>query len=83
MISTASRRPAWAVPWLPICVATFFFFASSRIMRASWTDHVNGFWVKQCLPRLIAKVEAGACVWSGVLTVTASISVPISSSIWR
>ena len=34
---------------------------------------VSGFCVKQCLPIRMAMSEAAACVWSGVLTVTASM----------
>ena len=39
--------------------------------------------MKQCLPIRMAMTLAGAWVWSGVLTVTASILSPISSSILR
>ena len=51
--------------------------------RASSTDHVSGFWQKQCLPMRMAITLAGAWEWSGVLTVTASILSPSSSSILR
>ena len=81
--STPARKPFSAVPWLPIWVQSFFSAASVRISRASSTDQVSGFWQKQCLPMRIAITLAGAWVWSGVLTVTASILSPISSSILR
>ena len=71
------------MPWLPIWVQSFFSAARVRISRASSTDQVSGFWQKQCLPIRMAITLAGAWVWSGVLTVTASILLPISSSILR
>ena len=42
--STARRSPLSADPWLPICVQTFSFAATSRISRASQTVCVSGFW---------------------------------------
>ena len=81
--STPERKPFSAVPWLPIWVTSFFSAARVRISRASSIDQVSGFWVKQCLPIRIAITLAGAWVWSGVLTVTASILSPSSSSILR
>ncbi len=81
--STPERKPLSAVPWLPIWVTSFFSAARVRISRASSIDQVSGFWVKQCLPIRIAMTLAGACVWSGVLTVTASTLSPSSSSILR
>ena len=77
------RSELEAVPWLPICVATFWLRAISPISRASAIDFVSGFWQKQALPRFIAVTAAMTWVWSGVLTVTASISFRISSSILR
>jgi len=71
------------VPWLPIWVQSFFSAASVRRTRASSMDQVSGFWTKACLPIRMARTAAGACEWSGVLTVTASILSPISSSILR
>ena len=44
-----------AVPWLPIWVATFISAATSRMRRASSTDQVSGFWVKQCFPFFMAR----------------------------
>ena len=83
MKAAARRSESEAVPWLPICVASFFDLASSPNMRASEIARVNGFWQKQCLPIPIAIAAAVTCTWSGVLTVTASHSFPISSSIVR
>ncbi len=71
------------MPWLPIWVQSFFSAASVRMSRASSIDQVSGFWQKQCLPIRMAMMLAGACVWSGVLTVTASILSWSSSSIFR
>ena len=51
-----------AVPWLPICVASFFSAAISAIWRASETECVSGFWQKQCRPSFMALIEAGAWV---------------------
>ena len=51
--------------------------------RASEIAWVSGFCVKQALPIFIAIAAAGAWLWSGVLTVTASISLPTSSNILR
>ena len=39
--------------------AEFFSAASVRMKRASSTDHVSGFWQKQCLPRRMAIALAG------------------------
>ena len=81
--STPSRRPSLAVPWLPIWVQTPFSAASSRSTRASRMLQVRGFWTNACLPIAIAITAAGAWVWSGVETVTASILSPMSASITR
>jgi hypothetical protein len=81
--AAASRSDEAAVPWFPICVASFFSRAISPMRRASCNVWVIGFWQKQCLPSFIAITPAGACVWSGVLTVTASMVMPVSSSILR
>ena len=81
MTSTPWRRPLDDVPWLPICVATLYSFAALRTSRASKTVFVSGFWTKACLPSLIAIIAAGAWLWSGVDTVTASMS--LRSSILR
>ena len=47
-------------------------------MRASLTVWTSGFWQKQCLPSFIARMAATPWLWSGVDTVTASISLSIS-----
>ena len=78
--AAALRRLPLAVPWLPICVLTFFSRAISPSRRASEMVRVSGFWQKQCLPIRIAIAATAACVWSGVLTVTASIDLPSLSS---
>ena len=44
---------------------------------------VSGFWQKQCLPIFMAITEMTAWLWSGVLTVTASMLLSNSSSILR
>jgi len=54
--------------------------AASRIIRASCTECVNGFWQKTCLPSAIAASAIGACMWSGVETLTASNVCALSSS---
>jgi hypothetical protein len=61
-------------------VATFASRAISCNRRASQTVCVSGFWTKQAFPIFIAIAAAGACVWSGVETVTASILSPSLSS---
>jgi hypothetical protein len=37
------RLPSKAIPWLPICVATFASRAASVTTRASFTVRVSGF----------------------------------------
>ena len=44
---------------------------------------MSGFSQKTCLPARIAAAQATAWLWSGVATVTASISLSISPSITR
>ena len=41
--STTRRMPPPAWPWLPICVATFFFLVASASVRASQIECVSGF----------------------------------------
>ena len=81
--STARRNPGSALPWLPIWVARFFSLARLRTVRASKTVCTRGFWQKQCFPIFIARMAAGPWLWSGVETVTASMLLPMSSSIFR
>src|SRR6185437_1061672 len=45
MASTPDRSPGVAFPWLPIWLTIFISLATSRIMRASATVCVRGFWV--------------------------------------
>jgi hypothetical protein len=64
---------------LPICVATFASAASFVRNRASWIECVSGFSQYTGLPSRSAAAVATACVWSGVLTTTASMSFCSSS----
>ena len=81
--AAALRIGSKAVPWLPICVATPFSRAISPSRRASQIVCVSGFWQWTCLPIRIAFAAITAWLWSGVLTVTASMLSPILSSILR
>ena len=81
--SHSSRGPSLAWPWMPICVATFFSRAIAARRLASQTLCVMGFCTKACLPCIMAHIAPEKCMWSHVLTVTASISLSISSSILR
>ena len=83
MSSSARRNAPLYVPWLPIDVATLCLRASSRRARDSESVRVSGFSQKTGLPALMAAAETTACEWSGVATTTASICLPISSSILR
>ena len=61
-------------------VITLDFLAARRRVRACQRSWVSGCCVTTCLPRCIDSSVAAKWVWSGVLMQTASISLPILSS---
>jgi len=71
------------MPCVPICVASLCLRAVSAMRRASAMHQVSGFSQYTCLPSCMAARLTGACMWSGVLTTTASICPWIWSSILR
>ena len=79
MYSHVRRAPSEAWPWLPICVATLACLAALATSNASCTLWVKGFWQKTCLPILRAFIVTTAWLWSGVATMTASMSFCVSS----
>jgi len=70
-----------ATPCVPIWVATLYSSAVAAMTRASWIVRVSGFSQYTCLPSRIAETLAGAWVWSGVATMTASNVLASSSSV--
>ena len=81
--STVRWMPAIVCRWTPSCVASLFLRARSVIWRTSQTLCAMGFSQNRCLPRCRAHIDGWKCVWSGVATVTASISFSILSNITR
>ena len=77
------RVPFRVAPWLPMTVNTPFRFANPASTRASQIVLHIGFCTMTCLPRRMASMAIGKCMWSGVETVTTSILSAIWSNISR
>ena len=72
-----NRTTPWLdPPWLPIWVTILYFSAVWVSKRASEIIYFNGFCTYTCLPRSILFCAIKVCVWSGVLMVTVSMSIP-------
>ena len=67
--------------WMPICETSRFSRAAAASMRVSRTVVASGFCTYTCLPYDIAAIAMGACMWSGVDTLTESrLSASLCSS---
>jgi hypothetical protein len=64
---------------LPIWVTTLYFRPASVSARASEMVRVSGFCTYTCLPSCMAAIAITAWVWSGVATITPSMSFCFSS----
>ena len=61
--------------WLPICITLLCFFADSTSISPSLGLWLHGFSKYTCLPAAQANKLAGACQWSGAVTISTSKSL--------